>query len=450
MNHKNYQEFKKRRSALIEKIGDGVAVIFNAHEAIRNRDSHYSYRSDSYFHYFSGFTEPQSVLLVLGGKFPKTILFCRNKNLEMEIWNGFIYGPKEAKEVFLFDEAYDINLLDDIALKEISGHEKIYYRIGQDALNDQKINDWIKALRNKARAGAQAPQTIEDISHIADEMRLIKSDFEIDIMKRSAKIASLAHNRAMKFVKPQMYEYELEAEILHEFMSHGIRSPAYQSIVAAGKNACTLHYVDNNSKIQDGDLILIDAGCELESYASDISRTFPANGKFSKIQKDFYQLVLEAQSAALSKISSNHHWNEPHEAALSVLIDGFKDFGLCQGSHQEIYETGAYKEFYMHRTGHWLGLDVHDAGDYKTFAKEWKQFQPGMTLTVEPGCYIRPSANIPKEFWNIGIRIEDDVLVTQNGYEVLTKDNTKNNIILDFKTTNLIMIEKNIKYRFIP
>ena len=425
MNHKNYQEFKKRRSALIEKIGDGVAVIFNAHEAIRNRDSHYSYRSDSYFHYFSGFTEPQSVLLVLGGKFPKTILFCRNKNLEMEIWNGFIYGPKEAKEVFLFDEAYDINLLDDIALKEISGHEKIYYRIGQDALNDQKINDWIKVLRDKARAGEQAPQAIEDISHIADEMRLIKSDFEIDIMKRSAKIASLAHNRAMKFVKPQMYEYELEAEILHEFMSHGIRSPAYQSIVAAGKNACTLHYVDNNSKIQDGDLILIDAGCELESYASDISRTFPANGKFSKIQKDFYQLVLEAQSAALSKISSNHHWNEPHEAALSVLIDGFKDFGLCQGSHQEIYETGAYKEFYMHRTGHWLGLDVHDAGDYKTFAKEWKQFQPGMTLTVEPGCYIRPSANIPKEFWNIGIRIEDDVLVTQNGYEVLTKDSPK-------------------------
>jgi len=425
MNHKNYQEFKKRRSALIEKIGDGVAVIFNAHEAIRNRDSHYPYRSDSYFHYFSGFTEPQSVLLLLGGKSPKTILFCRNKNLEMEIWNGFIYGPKEAKEVFLFDEAYDINLLDDIALKEISGHEKIYYRIGQDALNDQKINDWIKLLRDKARAGVQAPQAIEDISHIADEMRLIKSDFEIDIMKRSAKIASLAHNRAMKFVKPQMYEYELEAEILHEFMSHGIRSPAYQSIVAAGKNACTLHYVDNNSKIQDGDLILIDAGCELESYASDISRTFPANGKFSKIQKDFYQLVLEAQSAALSKISSNHHWNEPHEAALSVLIEGFKDFGLCQGSHQEIYETGAYKEFYMHRTGHWLGLDVHDAGDYKTFAKEWKQFQPGMTLTVEPGCYIRPSANIPKEFWNIGIRIEDDVLVTQNGYEVLTKDSPK-------------------------
>jgi len=425
MNHKNYQEFKKRRSALIEKIGDGVAVIFNAHEAIRNRDSHYPYRSDSYFHYFSGFTEPQSVLLLLGGKSTKTILFCRNKNLEMEIWNGFIYGPKEAKEVFLFDEAYDINLLDDIALKEISGHEKIYYRIGQDKLNDQKINDWIKALRGKARAGVQAPQAIEDISHIADEMRLIKSDFEIDIMKRSAKIASLAHNRAMKFVKPQMYEYELEAEILHEFMSHGIRSPAYQSIVAAGKNACTLHYVDNNSKIQDGDLILIDAGCELESYASDISRTFPANGKFSKIQKDFYQLVLEAQSAALSKISSNHHWNEPHEAALSVLIEGFKDFGLCQGSHQEIYETGAYKEFYMHRTGHWLGLDVHDAGDYKTFAKEWKQFQPGMTLTVEPGCYIRPSANIPKEFWNIGIRIEDDVLVTQNGYEVLTKDSPK-------------------------
>ena len=425
MNYKNYQEFKKRRAALIEKIGDGVAIIFNAHEAIRNRDTHYPFRSDSYFHYFSGFTEPHSVLFIVGGKSPKTILFCRNKNLEMEMWNGFIYGPKEAKEVFLFDEAYDINLLDEIALKEISGHEKIYYRIGQDAFNDQKINDWIKALREMARSGVQAPQAVEDISHIADEMRLIKSDFEIDIMKRSAKIATRAHNRVMKFVRPQIYEYELEAEILHEFMSHGIRAPAYQSIVASGKNACTLHYINNNSKIQDGDLILIDAGCELDGYASDISRTFPANGKFSKIQKDFYQLVLEAQSAALSKVSSNHYWNEPHEAALSVLIDGFKDFGLCHGSHQEIYDTGAYKEFYMHRTGHWLGLDVHDAGDYKTITKEWKQLQPGMTLTVEPGCYIRPSTNIPKEFWNIGIRIEDDVLVTHNGHEVLTKDSPK-------------------------
>ena len=425
MSNKNYQEFRKRRDALTNKIGDGVAIIFNANEAIRNRDSHYPYRSDSYFHYFSGFTEPHSALMILGGKFPKTILFCRNKNIDMEIWNGFIYGPKEAKELFLFDEAYDINLLDEIVLKEIPEHEKIYYRIGHDALIDQKVNGWIKQLKEKSRAGVQAPHEIEDISYVADEMRLIKSDFELDIMRRSAKIASLAHNRAMKFVKPRMYEYELEAEILHEFMSQGIRSPAYLSIVAAGKNACTLHYINNNSEIKDGDLILIDAGCELEGYASDISRTFPANGKFSKIQKDFYQLVLDAQNAALTKVSSNHDWNEPHEAALSVLIDGFKDFGLCQGSHQEIYETGAYKEFYMHRTGHWLGLDVHDAGDYKTIAKEWKQFQPGMTLTVEPGCYIRPSVNIPKEFWNIGIRIEDDVLVTQNGYEVLTKDSPK-------------------------
>ena len=421
MNYKNYQEFKKRRDTLIEKIGDGVAIIFNANEVIRNRDSHYPYRSDSYFHYYSGFTEPHSVLFILGGKSPKTILFCRNKNIEMEIWNGFIYGPEEAKKLFLFDEAYDISLLDEIAFKEISGREKIYFRIGQNSLNDQKINDWIKRLREKVRGGAQAPQAIEDISHIADEMRLIKSDFEIDIMKRSAKIASFAHNRAMKFVRPNIYEYELEAEIMHEFMRHGVRGPAYQSIVAAGKNACTLHYIDNNSKIQDGDLILIDAGCELEGYASDISRTFPANGKFSKIQKDFYQLVLEAQIAALSKVSPSHYWNEPHEAALSVLIDGFKEFGLCQGSHQEIYETGSYKEFYMHRTGHWLGLDVHDAGEYKTVAKEWKQLKPGMTLTVEPGCYIRESVNIPKDFWNIGIRIEDDVLVTDNGYEELTK-----------------------------
>ncbi len=425
MNNKDYQEFKKRRDALANKIGDGIAIIFNASETIRNRDSHYPYRPDSYFHYFSGFNEPQSALVILGGKSPKTILFCRKKNLDMEIWNGFIYGPEAAKELFLFDEAYDINLLDEIVLKEIPGHQKIYHRIGQDVLIDQKINNWIKQLREKGRAGVRAPHEIEDISYIADEMRLIKSDFEIDIMRRSAKIASLAHNRAMKFVKPHMYEYELEAEILHEFMSQGIRSPAYQSIVAAGGNACTLHYINNNNEIKDGDLILIDAGCELEGYASDITRTFPANGKYTKIQTDFYQMVLDAQSAALEKISPKHHWNEPHEAALSVLIDGFRDFGLCQGSREEIYETGSYKEFYMHRTGHWLGLDVHDAGEYKNVSKEWKQLKPGMTLTVEPGCYIRPSSKVPKEFWNIGIRIEDDVLVTQDGHEVLTKDSPK-------------------------
>ena len=284
MSNKNYQEFKKRRDALTNKIGDGVAIIFNANEAIRNRDSHYPYRSDSYFHYFSGFTEPQSALMILGGKSPKTILFCRNKNTDMEIWNGFIYGPKEAKELFLFDEAYDIKLLDEIVLKEIPGHAKIYYRIGHDALIDQQVNGWIKQLKEKSRAGIQAPHEIEDISYLADEMRLIKSDFELDIMRRSAKIASLAHNRAMKFVKPHMYEYELEAEILHEFISQGIRSPAYLSIVAAGKNACTLHYINNNSEIKDGDLILIDAGCELEGYASDISRTFPANGKYNKVK----------------------------------------------------------------------------------------------------------------------------------------------------------------------
>ena len=425
MNNKNYQEFKKRREVLTNKIGDGVAIIFNANEVIRNRDSHYSYRPDSYFHYFSGFTEPQSALIILGGKSPKTILFCRNKDIEMEIWNGFIYGPKKAKELFLFDETYDISLLDDIALKEIAGHEKIYYRAGQDVLIDQKINYWIKQLREKNRSGIKAPHLVEDISSVADEMRLIKSDFEIDIMRRSAEIASLAHNRAIKFAKPHIYEYEIEAEILHEFMRHGIRSPAYQSIVASGGNACTLHYVDNNSKIQDGDLILIDAGCELEGYASDISRTFPVSGKYTKIQKDFYQMVLDAQSAALKKISPKHQWNDPHEAALSVLIDGFKEFGLCHGSRDEIYETGAYKEFYMHRTGHWLGLDVHDAGEYKNISDEWKQLKPGMTLTVEPGCYIRPSPKISKEFWNIGIRIEDDVLVTQDGHEVLTKDSPK-------------------------
>jgi Xaa-Pro aminopeptidase len=260
-----------------------------------------------------------------------------------------------------------------------------------------------------------------DVRKLLDEMRLIKSPFEIDVMHRSANIAAAAHQRAIQFTKPGMMEYEVEAEFLHEFYRRGAQAPAYTSIVAGGANACTLHYNANNATLRDGDLLLIDAGCELDGYASDITRTFPVSGKFSPAQKDLYALVLAAQMAAIEKVAPGQHWNAPHEAALRVLAQGFIDFGLCSGTVDAVIESGSYRQFYMHRTGHWLGLDVHDAGEYKDAAGEWRVLESGMALTVEPGCYVRPADNVPEEFWNIGIRIEDDVIVTPTGCEVITK-----------------------------
>jgi Xaa-Pro aminopeptidase len=264
------------------------------------------------------------------------------------------------------------------------------------------------------------PDSIVDVRKLLDEMRLYKSEAEVAVMRCSANIAAAAHQRAMQFTRPGMMEYEIEAEFLHEFYRHGSQAPAYTSIVAGGANACTLHYNANNAKLRDGDLLLIDAGCELDGYASDITRTFPVSGKFSAPQKDLYELVLASQAAAINKVAPNSHWNAPHEAALDVLIRGFIDLGLCKGSPDEVLEKGSYRQFYMHRTGHWLGLDVHDAGEYKNQQGEWRMLEPGMTLTVEPGCYVRPAEGVPEHFWNIGIRIEDDVLVTPEGCEVLT------------------------------
>jgi Xaa-Pro aminopeptidase len=283
----------------------------------------------------------------------------------------------------------------------------------------------MNTLRSQARSGVHVPDDVRDVRQLVDEMRLIKSPFEIDLMRRSADIAAAAHNRAMRFVKPNRMEYEVEAEFLHEFYRSGAQAPAYTSIVAGGANACTLHYNANNAKLSNGDLLLIDAGCELDGYASDITRTLPVNGKFSAAQKDVYELVLASQAAAITQVNTKNHWNGPHEAALDVLVQGFIDMKLCKGSKEAVLESGDYRQFYMHRTGHWLGLDVHDAGEYKDKQSNWRILEPNMTLTVEPGCYIRPAQNVPEAFWNIGIRIEDDVLVTQNGYEVLTKNAVK-------------------------
>lgn len=433
-------EYKSRRQTLIDTMSEGLAIIPTAPEAIRNRDSHYLYRFDSYFYYLTGFKEPESVLVLIAGNAvkgepPKSILFCRDKDLEREVWDGFRYGPAAAVVEFSVDEAYSISQLDELLPKLLANQPKLFYSLGADAAWDARVTSWLNQVKSQARTGVSAPDDVADVRKLIDDMRLFKSPAEQAIMRRSATIAAGAHKRAMQFVAGQFagdkklhtakMEYEVEAEFLHEFYRLGAQAPAYTSIVAGGAHACTLHYNANNAKLNDGDLLLIDAGCELDGYASDITRTFPVNGKFSAAQKDVYEMVLAAQVAAINKVNPNNHWNAPHEAALDILVQGFIDFGWCKGSKEAVLESGAYRQFYMHRTGHWLGLDVHDAGEYKDKAGHWRKLEAGMALTVEPGCYIRPADNVPKHFWNMGIRIEDDVLVTDNGCDVITMDAPK-------------------------
>ena len=414
------QEFSSRRQQLMRRMQAGVAIIPTAPEVARNRDSHYPYRFDSYFYYLTGFREPESVLVLVAGPESRSILFCRDKDIEREIWDGFRYGPDAARQAFGFDEAYSISQLDELLPKILANQPALFFSLGADAGWDGKVSGWLNAVRAQTRSGIQAPATLVDVRQHLDAMRLVKSPWEMDVMRRSAVIAASAHNRAMQVTQPGKREYEIEAEFLHEFYRHGAQAPAYTSIVAGGANACTLHYNANNAALNDGDLLLIDAGCELNGYASDITRTFPVNGRFSGPQKDLYELVLAAQAAAIASVNPQQHWNAPHEAALEVLVDGFIHYGLCQGSREAVLESGSYRQFYMHRTGHWLGLDVHDAGEYKNPAGDWVMLQPGHVLTVEPGCYVRPADNVPEHFWNIGIRIEDDVLVTDRGHEVIT------------------------------
>jgi Xaa-Pro aminopeptidase len=418
-------EFKARRDGLLAQMGEGIAIAPTAPELIRNRDSHYPYRFDSYFYYLTGFKEPEAVLLLIAGNQSKSILFCRDKDMEREIWDGFRYGPEAAKDEFGFDEAYSISQLDEMLPKLMGNQAKLFYSLGASSEWDVKVTGWLNKVKEQARTGVSAPESIVDVRQLIDVQRLIKTPYEINLMRKSAQIAAGAHNRAMQFVNPNQKECEVEAEILHEFYKNGAQSPAYTSIVAGGTNACTLHYNANNALLNNGDLLLIDAGCELDGYASDITRTFPINGKFSAAQKDLYELVLSAQLAAIEVAKPKNHWNAPHEAALDVLVQGLIDFKLCTGTKEEVLENGSYRQFYMHRTGHWLGLDVHDAGEYKDKQDNWALLVAGNTLTVEPGCYVRPANNVPEHFWNIGIRIEDDVLITKTGNEVLTKNAIK-------------------------
>ena len=412
--------YQTRRERLAQQIGAGVVVVPTAPERTRNRDSHYPFRHDSYFYYLTGFPEPEAVCVLAVGDTVQSILFCREKNLEREIWDGYRYGPEGARAAFAFDAAYPIASLDEILPKLLANQANLYFDLGADPSWDTRVVGWLNAVRAEARNGVTAPSGIRDVRALLDEMRLFKDPHELDIMRRAAHISGDAHARAMRATRAGRWEYEIEAELLHEFRRHGAQAPAYTPIVAGGANACVLHYVNNNAQLQDGDLLLIDAGCELDGYAADITRTFPVNGRFSAAQKDAYELVLAAQTAAIAAVQPGAHWNAAHEAALQVLVQGMLDFKLCSGSVDSVLESGDYKRFYMHRTGHWLGMDVHDAGDYKR-GGEWRALQAGMTLTVEPGLYVRPGEDVPPAFWNIGIRIEDDVNVRENGCEVLTE-----------------------------
>jgi Xaa-Pro aminopeptidase len=411
--------FRARRSRLARNLGEGVVVVPTAPERQRNADAHYDYRWDSGFYYLTGFREPEAVLVMVLGARPRSLLFCREKDLEREIWDGFRYGPEMAREVFGFDETHPYGELDARLPELIADQEVLHTPVGADAAWDGRVAGWLNVVRAKARAGVSAPARIHDVRAALNELRLIKDEHELAIMRRAGSISSSAHVRAMGVAAPGKREYEVEAELVHEFIRSGARSAAYGSIVASGANACVLHYRENSAELRKGELMLIDAGCELDSYASDITRTFPIAARFTAVQRDVYELVLAAQEAAIKAVRPGADFIDYHDAATRVLVRGLIDFKLCKGSVDGVLEDNTYKQFYMHRTGHWLGLDVHDAGDYMQKGK-WRKLKPGMVLTVEPGCYIRPASNVPKAFWNIGIRIEDDVLVTAKGREVLT------------------------------
>lgn len=428
-----------RRNALLRQMqaqGGGIAILSTSREMTRNSDCFFPFRHDSYFYYLSGFTEPDAVLVLSAGKTCQSILFCREKNPEREIWDGFMYGPEAAQKKFGFDAAYTSAELEQKLSELLADAPAVFHTQGYHTHLDDQLQRSLNIVRGKSRSGITAPSLTIDLHSILDEMRLFKDASEIALMQKAASISSEAHRRAMQITCPGMYEYELEAEMLHEFRRQGAQSPAYGSIVATGTNACILHYSANNAKIKDGDLILIDAGCEFDSYASDVTRTFPASGKFSKPQKVLYELVLAAQSAALQHAKVGAGYQDGHHAAIRVLTDGMLETGLLDknkvGSLEDAITTNAYREFYMHGTGHWIGMDVHDVGNYReqtappgSTEKPYRKLEPGMALTVEPGIYVRPAEGVPEQYWNIGIRIEDDVIITKKGPLNLSVDTPK-------------------------
>ncbi|TPD54729.1 MAG: Xaa-Pro aminopeptidase [Thalassolituus maritimus] len=420
-------EYAKRRKALMEKMSpNSIAILASAPVTVRNRDVEHPFRQDSDFYYLSGFDEEHSVLVLIPGReHGEYVMFCQEKIKEQEIWTGRRVGPEAAPEALGCDDAFPVTDIDDILPGLIEGCDRIYANLGTSPEFDRQLMQWVNHIRAQVRSGATPPHEFSALDHLLHEQRVIKSDAEVAVMRHAAEISAEAHTRAMQTVRPGMREYQLEAEIMQIFMAAGSRWPAYPSIVGSGDNGCILHYTRNDDVINDGELVLIDAGCELDYYASDITRTFPSNGHFSEPQRALYQLTLDAQYAAIEATKPGNHWNQPHEAAVKVLTTGLVELGLLSGEVDELIESLAYRQFYMHKTGHWLGMDVHDVGEYRVEG-EWRTLAPGMVLTIEPGIYVAPDDESVDEKWRgIGIRIEDDVVVTQDGCDVLTKDVVK-------------------------
>ena len=424
MDHK---EHTRRRKKLMDMMGDeSIAIIPTASVYIRNRDVEFPFRPDSDFYYLTGYPEPEAVAVLIPDRHHgEYVLFCRENDPVMETWNGRRAGLDGAVERYGADDAFPIGDLDEILPGLLEDRQRIFYTMGNNSTFDQRVLGWVNQVRKRARTGVSAPDEFISLNHLLHEMRLYKSRAEIAAMRKAAKISAAAHKRAMGACRPGMMEYQIEAELKYTFMKLGAREPAYPPIVGGGANSCILHYTENNQVLNDGDMLLIDAGSEYNGYASDISRTFPVNGKFTTAQCEAYELVLAAQAAAIRKIKPGNHWNEPHEAAVEVLTEGMVDFGILKGKPRQLIKDQAYTKYYMHRTGHWLGMDVHDVGDYKVEG-EWRTFEPGMVMTVEPGIYLPAgSKGLAKKWWNIGIRIEDDVLVTESDHDILSKDAPK-------------------------
>ncbi|MXZ81515.1 MAG: M24 family metallopeptidase [Gammaproteobacteria bacterium] len=418
----NRKALARRRAEFMNMLGQGMAVLTTAKHQPRNRDVMYPFRPDSDFHYLTAFPEPEAAAVFVpgrpGGEF---ILFCRERDPQKELWDGRRAGVEGAVARYGADHAYPIDRLHEILVELLPDQQKVYTRMGQDPEFDSELFSTVSNLREKTRQGGRAPWEFVDLAHILHEMRLIKDRDEIGIMRKAAKLAARGHVRAMQCTRPGMYEYQVQAQMECVFRHGGSFAPAYPSIVAGGANACILHYIDNNCRLADGDLLLIDAGAELDCYASDITRTFPVNGRFSGAQRDVYEVVLAAQLAAIEAVRPERPVTDYHDVAVRTLTEGMVAIGLLEGDPDELIETGAYRKFYMHSTGHWLGIDVHDVGDYK-IGDEWRSLESGMVLTVEPGLYVAPDPDVDEKWHNIGIRIEDDVLVTRDGPEVLTGD----------------------------
>jgi Xaa-Pro aminopeptidase len=417
------REFQKRRAQLMEQIGKGnIAIIASANTRTRNRDVDYPFRQDSDFYYLTGFNEPNALAAFIPGREQgQYILFCQEFDEKKALWEGAHAGLEGATETYGADDSFPITDLSDILPGLLENRHKVFYPMGRDPELDHQLMDWITHIRSQTRSGINAPGELVSLEHTLHEMRLIKSPAEIKLMQKAADVSAKAHIRAMRNCRAGRYEYQVEGDIIHEFIDNGLRAVAYPSIVAGGKNACVLHYVENKAVLNDGDLLLIDAGAECDHYAADITRTFPVNGIFSVEQKLLYQLVLDAQLAALAEIKPNTPWNNAHNASVKILTQGLVGLGLLVGEVDKLIEDESYKVFYMHRIGHWLGMDVHDVGDYK-IDDEWRVLEPGMVLTIEPGLYIPTNClGVEAKWRGIGIRIEDDVLVTEQGYQVLTQ-----------------------------